>query len=70
VAASEYFRSLVVAAESEQDVQDILTAEIEDGQILWGDKEIEQVAMEDVEIRFENTLRKGVLTQSSHFLFP
>jgi len=74
IVASGYFRKFVVVATSENEVRSMLVCEVVDGQIDWGDSEIEPMSELDCaeySTRHEEVLAKpNVVFRSSRFLYP
>ena len=72
--AAGYFIKFVVVAASEQKAQQLLSSQVEDGEIDWQDSEIKRMNTLDLaeySLGDEIDLNKpGIVFRSSHFLYP
>ena len=72
--AAGYFRKFVVVATSVHKAQQLLSSQVEDGEIDWQESEIKRMSTLDLdayslsdEIDFN---KPGIVFRSSHFLYP
>jgi hypothetical protein len=71
--AAGYFRKFVVVASSEQQALQLISKEVEDGQIDWKDTDVKLMTALDLaeySLEHENDLKEpGIIFRSSHFLY-